>query len=151
MSNNNGGLIGRFQTLKPVFSAARANEFFVQIGHRTEAELESNYVDSPMYGQALLFTDVPVDGKNAVVEIMISPKNGDSLVSMYEPHEVFNDRHTYKTAREELICCIEDMKQASPGTLGVKCPSRKRSVGLRDLPILQLVAIMNDVAGKFAR
>jgi hypothetical protein len=104
-----------------------------------------------MYGQALLFTDVPFDGKSCVVEVVTSPRAGDSIVTVYEGHPVFNDRTEYKKAREELICCIEDMKEASPGTLIVNCPSRKRAVGLRELPILQLNAIMVEVAFKFQR
>ncbi len=134
------GVLQKYADLRTHQDRQRTVDIQTSLSRLTSMEMETRFAGSAKLGNAFLI-DSPGTPR-CVFELVMNPKIGDSVATLYEGHPVFNTFGDYQRGREELIDLINDFADA--GTLGVliRCPVRLRPTHLRDLGLMQLVDLV---------
>lgn len=138
---------GIYRDLRVLNDEPLAREESQRIPRMDRSDMEAHYAGSPSLGHVFL---LPLPPKNAaetpvILEFIPSASGKDNITTLYAAHPVFNDRGEYARHRREVLTTIEDIMQAAPGSLHVRCRMRDRAAQLRELSFAQLLDIVEDL------
>jgi hypothetical protein len=137
-------LIQKYSSIRPIDNEAATREAFTALARDGRMGMEPHLIDDGRSG-VLFLKRIRHGDDDAFLEVVPSSVHEDSMMTLYAPHPCFNSRAELMRARHELIECIEDLKEAMPGTLMVVCPSRKRPARLAELSTRQLFDLLADM------
>lgn len=123
-----------------------ANSDYVAQAMLAEFEPKSNtdkrkcFAQSKVAGGVFVVTsDTEERFKGNILEVVAGIGDNDFMLTLHEPHPIFNTPGELVKAREELIEAIERMYGAAPGRVMVPDAARKRQLKLQELGTQQLL------------
>lgn len=135
------------QKYMEIFKSVSNDALAIKLGEEVAALPESDFkaaaIEDNLSGRSVFYSD---DANAVVLELIGGIIRPDSMVALYEPNAIFNNRQAYIDARRDLMKEIAKFFGA-PGAqdrISVMDHSRGRQVLLSELATAQLIDLLND-------
>ena len=138
------GLLQKYAGIQVYDDAARMTKLLALLEGMTESERALHYGGSPIVGNCYIKDSPGVE--QCVLEVVFGTDSRNTIATLYKSDSLFQSLDSYRKGRAELIECVADLANTTPDKLGVNCPVRGRSVGLRELGLHQIIEIMQSAA-----